>query len=61
MSAEILSFSPHDLPTDGGKGRILRRRPGFGMFKHEREDLVMGHADQMPSDSPYCAPDSDPA
>ena len=46
--------------TDGGKARLLRRRPGFGAFKHERDDLTMDHLDNgMPSDSAYSAPPDD--
>ena len=58
------------FPTnDGGKARIQRRRKAIGL-EHlfhgstisDVHDLVMDHADNgMPSDSPYHAPDSDPA
>lgn len=62
--SEILYF-----PTrDGGKSRILRRRDNF-KFRNlaeplfdNRDDLLMDHADpEMPSDSPFCAPDTDSA
>jgi hypothetical protein len=83
--ATILQFTPSDLPTDGGKSRIQRRRDVlFGRtppqdeeikrrdnFKFRsfaepifdnRDDLMMDHADPgYPSDSPYRAPDTDPA
>lgn len=62
--SEILYF-----PTrDGGKSRILRRRDNFKFRVPEEpivdcaDDLIMDHADpEMPSDSPFCAPDTDPA
>lgn len=68
MSADILQFTPRQLPTDGGKARILRRRdnfrfrhPGFPMID-PADDLIMDHVDNgTPSDSPYHAPECDPA
>lgn len=59
-------FTPKQ--TDGGKARILRKRDNF-KFRIPSEpivdcadDLIMDHADSgYPSDSPYRAPDSDPA
>lgn len=56
-----------DLPTDGGKGRIQRRRQAIGLdhLFHGSSmggagDLAMDHADNgMPCDVAYCAPDDD--
>lgn len=68
MPADIVQFIPRGLPTDGGKSRILRKRGDFHFripaepIVDCRDDLIMGHSDPgMPSDSPYFAPDSDPA
>jgi hypothetical protein len=69
--ATILQFTARDLPTDGGKSRILRKRDNF-KFRNfaepiydPRDDLLMDHTDpehnNMPSDSAYSAPDWDPA
>jgi hypothetical protein len=65
MTADILQF-PTPQPKDGGKERILRKRRAIRlehMFHGSilPDDLTQGHADQMPSDSPYCAAESDPA
>jgi hypothetical protein len=58
------TFTPKQ--TDGGKARHYRRRFKFsGLDAPKRDvadDLAMDHADPgYPSDSPYRAPDSDPA
>lgn len=53
--------------TDGGKERILRKRDNYKMripsapITDHRDDLMMDHADpsDMPSDSPFHAPDHD--
>jgi hypothetical protein len=68
MTADVLQFTATPKQTDGGKARVLRKRDNY-RFRIPSEpivdcadDLVMDHADNgMPSDSPYCAPDSDPA
>jgi hypothetical protein len=69
MSADVLQFTPTPKQTDGGKARILRRRDNFKFrlglsesITRNVDDLMMDHADPgYPSDSPYRAPDSDPA
>ena len=56
-----------NLPEDGGKARIQRRRQAIGLehLFHGSSvggyhDLTMDHADNgMPSDVAYCAPDDD--
>jgi hypothetical protein len=68
IMGEIISATFTPKQTDGGKARILRRRDNF-KFRIPSEpivdcadDLVMDHTDNgMPSDSPYCAPEWDPA
>lgn len=63
---DVINASFSAKQTDGGKARILRKRPDF-KFRIPSEpivdccdDLVMDHADPgMPSDSPYRAPDND--
>jgi hypothetical protein len=66
--SEIINATFTPKQTDGGKARILRKRDNFKFCIPEEpivdcaDDLVMDHADLgMPSDSPYYAPDSDPA
>lgn len=61
------SFAPKQ--TDGGKARIQRRRDVLMLDRMYgastvggASDLTMDHTDPgYPSDSPYFAPDSDPA
>jgi hypothetical protein len=56
-----------DLPEDGGKARIQRRRQTIGLehLFHGSSvggdrDLTMDHADNgLPCDVAYCAPDDD--
>jgi hypothetical protein len=64
VSADILQF-PTPQPKDGGKGykeRFRARRETSGLAAPRPDDLTMGHADnEMPCDSAYCAPASDPA
>jgi hypothetical protein len=65
----ILQFTARDLPTDGGKARILRKRDNFKFrtglsesITRNADDLMMDHADPggiLPSS--YLAPDHDPA
>jgi hypothetical protein len=64
---KIIEF-PKPPINDGGKSRIHRKRDNFKFRIPEEpivdcaDDLVMDHADNgMPSDSPYHAPDADPA
>lgn len=66
---DVLQFAARQLPTDGGRARILRRRDNFKFRIPEEpivdcaeDDLMMDHADNgMPSDSPYSAPATDGA
>ena len=53
MSADVLQFTPRDLPTDGGKARHYRKRDNF-KFRNlaepiidNRDDLMMDHADPV--------------
>jgi hypothetical protein len=70
MTADVLAFRARDLSTDGGKAHLLGRRSDNFKFRSfdtplrdVYDDLAMDHADpcNMPSDSPYSAPECDPA
>lgn len=67
--ANYESVFPSETPQERNRARIESIRKGANYKFRIRDgvrdiadDLIMDHAGNgMPSDNPYCAPDSDPA